>query len=64
MLVRHILYLRSIVRNPMTLIWKISTEKSLKHFKLSKQGRPPQESEKGAVRCGRRASSHYVVSVF
>ena len=30
----------------------------------SNQGRPPQESEKGAVRCGRRASSHYVVSVF
>ena len=30
----------------------------------SKQGRPPQESEKGAVRCGRRASSHLVKSCF
>ena len=26
-----------------------------KMFILSKQGRPPRESEKGAVRCGRRA---------
>ena len=30
-------------------------------LKYYKQGRPPQEPEKGAVRCSRQASSHYVV---
>ena len=32
---------------------------------VSKQGRPPRESEKGAVRCGRRAMrGHHPVPLF